>query len=255
MLTEIELFRCLDTNIGILIRDGETGEVAAIDAPDAEATLKVLEQKQWPLHHLLITHSHSDHIQGLDALRKARDFRVIAPEKSRELIQRADLWIDEGDVVRVGNLHFNVLATPGHSRDHVSYWLKENNIAFVGDVLFVMGCGRVFSGDYSGMWTSLQRLNLLPDTTQIYCGHDYAVKNAQFAHEVEPDNEIIKKRLDNILEKQVKKDIIMPTTLAEERDTNPFLRTNQKTVADSVNLDSAHSEAVFKALRDWKDRF
>ena len=255
MATEIELFRCLDTNVGILVRDTETGEVAAVDAPDGAAILAVLERKNWPLNHILITHAHADHIQGIDALRKAHECRVIAPEKSRELVQRADLWVGDGDIVRVGALHFEVMATPGHSQDHVSYRLEEEKQAFIGDVLFVMGCGRVFAGDYKGMWHSLQRLSHMPDETLLYCGHDYALNNGRFALQVEPDNEDIKQRMQEVEAARDKVKIFMPTTLGDEKKTNPFLREHLPQVAAMVDKNPEEPERVFRALRDWKDSF
>ncbi|MDR1827023.1 MAG: hydroxyacylglutathione hydrolase [Methylobacteriaceae bacterium] len=255
MPIEIEQFRCLETNIGLLFRDTESDEVAAVDAPDADAVRAALERRNWELRHIFVTHSHPDHIQGIDGLRRHYACRVVAPEKSRELVREADLWIDEGDVVRVGGTHFHVLATPGHCTDHVAYWAKALNIAFVGDVLFAVGCGRVFGGNYAAMYNSLQRVKAMPDETQVYFGHDYAVNNGRFALAAEPGNADLTARLKLVDETKKAGKLFSPVTLADEKRTNPFLRTDAPAVAAMVKLSPTDGEAVFRALRDWKDRF
>lgn len=252
---ETVLFRCLETNVGILIKDNETGEVAAIDIPDAQAVHNVLTEKKWNLDHILITHSHSDHVQGLEKLQKLYDCRVVAPEKSIELIKKADLWVGEGDIIRVGDLHFTILATLGHSQDHITYWLEQEAKVFVGDVLFVMGCGRVFGGDYKGMWSSLERLMQLPDYTEVYCGHDYSLSNGRFALSIEPHNKDIEKRLHQAEEMAKVNEFIMPTTLLEEKKTNPFLRVFEPEIAQALGMEMAQPEDIFKTLRDRKDHF
>ncbi len=255
MSLEIVTFPCLDTNIGILLRETETGNVAAIDAPDADTIDAELKKRNWTLNHILITHSHSDHVQGVPALIKRHSCRVIAPAKAQELLKQADLWVGEGDKIRIGNLRAAVLATPGHCQDHLSYWFESIETLFAGDCLFAMGCGRVFGGNYRAMWASLQRLAGLPEATRVYFGHDYALANGRFALAAEPENAALQARVAVAETVRAVGRMFISSTIGDEKQTNPFLRTSLPQIAQKVDLENGDPVAVFKALRDWKDRF
>ncbi len=256
MSLEIAVFPCLDTNIGILLRETETGKVASIDAPDANAVEAELQKRKWRLDHILITHCHSDHVQGLDVLKKRYNCRVVAPSKGRDLLKTADLWVSEGDKLRLGSLQTVVLATPGHCQDHVVYWFESAGTLFAGDCLFALGCGRVFGGDFQAMWTSLQKLADLPDETKLYYGHDYALANGRFAIAVEPDNAALQERIAQAKAERDAGRLFVPSTIGEEKRTNPFLRANLPSIAHAAGMGANDDPAdVFKALREWKDRF
>ena len=256
MSLEIAVFPCLETNIGILLRETETGKVASVDAPDADAIEAELQKRKWRLDHILITHCHSDHVQGLDDLQKKYNCRVVAPSKGRDLLKTADLWVGEGDRIRLGCLQTIVLSTPGHCRDHVAYWFESASTLFAGDCLFALGCGRVFGGDFQAMWASLQKLADLPDETKLYYGHDYAAANGRFAIAAEPDNAALQKRIEQIQAEHEAGRLFVPSTIGEEKQTNPFLRAALPSLARAVDLDTDEDPSiVFKALREWKDRF
>ena len=192
MTTHVRQFLCLKDNYGVLVHDSDTGATASIDAPDGEAIIAAAEAQGWRLTDALITHHHADHVQGLPALRaRYPKLSVSAPAKEAARIGGVDRPLAEGDYARVGRLAAKVVETPGHTAGHIVYWFEEEEIAFVGDTLFALGCGRVFEAPPAVMWESLLKLASLPGSTQIYCGHEYTEANARFALTIEPDNAVL----------------------------------------------------------------
>ncbi len=254
MAAEIHVFKCLDDNIGALIRDPATGACAAIDAPEEAAVVAALETTGWNLTDIIVTHSHWDHVQGLDALKARYGCRIVAPAKAADLAAKADVTVSEGDTVAIGDLEAKVWETPGHCADHVVYWFEADSLLAAGDVLFVMGCGRVFGDDFDGLWRALERIRELPDATTAICGHDYTLSNARFALKADPDNAAVKKRLQEAEQAAAEKRLFGVTTIGEEKATNPFLRATEPELAASVSLEGAPASAVFRALREWKNR-
>ncbi|WP_112662374.1 hydroxyacylglutathione hydrolase [Microvirga flavescens] len=255
MPAQIHVFRCLSDNIGALVHDPKTGACAAIDAPEDAPILAALEQTGWRLTDLLITHRHFDHVQGAAGLKAKTGCRILAPLKAREAVPDADVYVQEGDIVSVGDLKAKVWETPGHCSDHVSYWFEAERAAFVGDTLFTLGCGRVLDGSYSDLWSSLQRLAALPDDVRIYCGHDYTLSNGKFALAADPDNAALRARVAEAEAAAKEGRFLVPTTIGEEKAANPFLRAGEPALAKSVQCEGADAFSVFQALREWKNRF
>ena len=238
---EIELFMCRSDNYGVLIRDPATGVVAAIDAPEVPAIEAALTRRGWKLDLILVTHKHFDHVEGIAPLVAKYGATVVAPVLAKAEVPNADRYVDEGDVVEVGSLKADVWATPGHCVDHVSYHFAGEQVIFVADVLFVMGCGRVLDSTAEALHASVQRIATLPDATRIYCGHEYTLSNAKFCAHVEPDNAAIAARLKAIVAAREAGQFTVPTTLAEEKATNVFVR--------------AKNLAEFAARREAKNSF
>jgi hydroxyacylglutathione hydrolase len=255
MPAQIHAFRCLDDNIGALIREAETGACAAIDAPEEQAVVAALDRTGWTLTDILVTHRHSDHIQGIEALKRRTRCRVVAPAKAAGQVPEMDLAVREGDTVAVGGLRAEVWETPGHCSDHVCYWFASERVVFAADTLFTLGCGRVLEGPYSDLWNSLQRLAALPDDVKVYCGHDYTLSNARFALAADPNNEALKERAAEAETAKAQDRFLVPTTIGAEKATNPFLRAGDPALARSVNKEGADPVVVFQALREWKNRF
>lgn len=256
MTTHVHQFLCLTDNYGVLIHDSGTGATAAIDAPDAAAVIAAASEKGWTITDVLVTHHHADHTQGLPGLRAAfPGLRVVGPAKEAAKISGLDVEVAEGDFVKVGSLEAKVIETPGHTIGHVSYWFEEDSIAFCGDTLFALGCGRVFEGTFPGMWRSLEKLAALPGETQVYCGHEYTQSNARFALTVDPENNLLQGRVERINTLRAAGQPTVPTTIALELATNPFLRAEQASVATAVGMPGADAEEVFAELRGRKDRF
>lgn len=256
MAAEIRVFRCLQDNIGVILHDPATGACAAIDAPEEAPIREVLEETGWTLSDILVTHRHADHVQGIEPLKSRYRCRVVAPTKAARQVPLADEMVQEGDTVRVGSLSAEVWETPGHCIDHVAYWFAQEQALFAGDTLFTLGCGRVMESPYETMWASLSRLAGLPDETRVYSGHDYVISNARFALAAEPDNAALKARMGEVERAKEEGRFLVPSTLAEEKRTNPFLRAGEPALARSVGLEpGADPAAVFAALREWKNRF
>lgn len=255
MRADIHVFRCLEDNIGALIRDPGTGACAAIDAPEEGAVRAALDETGWTLTDILVTHRHADHVQGIEPLKQRFGARVVAPAMARSEVPAVDVWVAEGETVRVGDLTAEVWETPGHCRDHIVYWFAANGALFAGDTLFTLGCGRVMESTYAQMWSSLSRLASLPDDAEVYCGHDYTLSNARFALAVDPDNAALQGRATEAEAAKAASRLMVPSRLGDEKATNPFLRAGEPALARSVGLEGSLPVAVFQALREWKNRF
>jgi hydroxyacylglutathione hydrolase len=255
MPAETRLFLCLKDNYGVLLHDSATGATAAIDAPEAAPVEKALAATGWRLTDILVTHHHGDHTAGIAALKEKHRCRVVAPRGEAAKIAHVDETVGEGDTVRVGGLSGRVLETPGHTAGHISYFFPAGKLAFVGDTLFSVGCGRVIEGTPEMMWQSLLKIRALPDDTRLYCGHEYTAANCRFAVTIEPDNQTLRKRADQVTMLIGKGEPTIPTTVAEEKAVNPFLRADLPSVAAGVGLKGAPPAQVFAAVRGRKDRF
>jgi hydroxyacylglutathione hydrolase len=256
MTTHVHQFACLKDNYGALIHDSRTGATAAIDAPDADAVIAAAQSRGWKLTDLLVTHHHADHTQGIPGL-KAHwpDLRIVGPAKEASRISSLDVRVEEGAYVHVGDLEAKVIETPGHTAGHIVYWFEEDEIAFCGDTLFALGCGRVFETPMSVMWDSLVKLGALPGQTEVYCGHEYTESNARFALTIEPDNQVLRDRAERIAALRALGKPTVPTTISLELATNPFMRAEQRTVQAAVGMAGADPAAVFAEIRGRKDRF
>ncbi|MBV9567892.1 MAG: hydroxyacylglutathione hydrolase, partial [Hyphomicrobiales bacterium] len=211
--------------------------------------------KKWKLTHIIVTHRHHDHIEGIPALKPKTGARVIAPKKAAAQVPEADELVGEGDKVKVGQLTASVLDTPGHCADHISYWFAQDQALFAGDTIFTLGCGRVSEATPSVLWSSLQRIAALPNETRIWSGHEYTLSNAKFAMSVDGTNEALKERYGRIEKQRAANELTVPTTLAEEKATNPFLRAADPKVQKAVGMAGADASAVFAELRERKNRF
>ena len=257
MTTHVHQFLCLKDNFGVLIHDSASGATAAIDAPDAEAVIAAATEKGWDLTDLLITHHHADHIQGIPGL-KARfpKLRIAGPAAEASRIGALDVLLKEDDYVHFGELAAQVLETPGHTAGHICYWFEQDEIAFCGDTLFALGCGRVLETPLPVMWDLPAKLaDRLPAETAIYCGHEYTQANARFAATIEPNNVVLKDRIAEIGRRRAAGEATLPTTMSLELVTNPFLRAEEPEVQAALGMTGADPAAVFAELRGRKDRF
>jgi hydroxyacylglutathione hydrolase len=194
-------------------------------------------------------------VQGIEPLKLRFGCRVIAPQRAGHEVPAVDATVREGDTVRVGELSAHVWETPGHCRDHIAYWFAADGAVFAGDTLFTLGCGRVMESSYADMWASLSRLAGLPDRARVYSGHDYTIANARFALAADPDNPLLKARAAEAESAKAEGRFLIPSTIGEEKATNPFLRAGDPAVARSVERAGDDPAVVFQALREWKNRF
>ncbi|MCX2724922.1 hydroxyacylglutathione hydrolase [Roseibium salinum] len=252
--TEIRQFTCLNDNFGVLLHDTASGTTIAFDVPDAACYQQVLEETGWKLSHILITHHHWDHVQGLGELKRKTGAAVIGPERSRQKISELDSTVEDGDDVLCGPYEIRAIATPGHTLDQISWHIPSVRVAHTGDTLFSLGCGRVFEGDKEMMWSSLAKLmRQLPDDTTIYCGHEYTDANARFALTIDPDNPDLQARARQVQELRARGEATLPTTMAREKATNPFLRAGEASVAAALGMEGKPPVEVFTEIRTRKD--
>jgi len=252
---EIHMFPCLADNYGFLIHDRRADLTAAIDTPDVTAIEKALAAKQWTLTHILNTHHHWDHAGGNLELKKRTGCLIVGPRADASRIPGIDVQVGEGDVFEFGNHTARIYDTPGHTRGHIAYLFATDGVAFVGDTLFAMGCGRLFEGTPEQMWTSLQKFMQWPDDTRIYCAHEYTQKNARFALTVEPHNRDLIRRAAEVDALRAKGMPTIPTRLDIEKKTNPFLRPASPDLRRTLNMTDAGDVEVFAKTRELKDRF
>lgn len=246
-MLDIHRFPCLADNYGFLIRDRASGAAACIDTPDAGAILAALQGLGWGrLDLILNTHWHADHAGGNAAIQAATGARAFGPAEV-EKIAPLDRVVTGGEVVELGETRLGVIETGGHTLGHISYFDPVSRAAFVGDTLFVMGCGRMFEGDPEQFWASLSRLAELPDDTAVYCAHEYSAANARFAISVD-DSPVTAARAAELFAMRARGEPTVPTTIGQEKATNPFLRA-------PLLAPEAGAAQAFAKLRAAKDGF
>jgi hydroxyacylglutathione hydrolase len=251
MTLTVHQFPCLDDNYGFLIRDDATGEAATIDTPDAKAILAELKTLGWTLTTILNTHWHADHAGGNAEIQAATGATIIGPAEV-EKIAPVDREVTGGETVTLGQTSFQVIETGGHTLGHIAYFDAADKVAFVGDTLFALGCGRMFEGTPQQMWSSLQRLAALPDDTAVYCAHEYTASNARFALSVD-DAPALRARAQKVFEARERGEWTVPTTIGLEKATNPFLRAPE--LAGAVGAAGKPDYEAFAAVRAAKDNF
>lgn len=251
---EIALIPCLSDNYCVLLHAPDTGETAAIDAPEAEPIKAALAARNWRLTRIFTTHHHNDHTAANLALKGHFGCAVTGPEGEADRIPGITATASERTGAAFAGRPIVVFETPGHTLGHVTYYFPTEATAFTGDTLFSLGCGRIFEGDPRMMHASLQKIAGLPDETRIYCGHEYTIGNGRFAREVEPENAALAARWSEIEALRAAGKPTLPTTIAGERATNPFLRTHSPAIRARLGLDGAEDWQVFARLRDLKNR-
>ena len=258
MPLEVHQFACLSDNYGYLLHDPVSGETACIDTPDAEAYLREAAGKGWTITQIWNTHWHPDHAGGNEAIKAAVKesggaCTVVAPAVDAPRIAGIDRTVAQGDTVPFGAYNAEVIDVGGHTMGHIAYHLPEAAIAFVGDALFALGCGRMFEGTPDQFWASLLRLKALPAATTLYCAHEYTASNAKFAVHADPDNAALAAYAAEIADKRARGEWTVPTGLARELATNPFLRADDPAL--QARWGGAGAVATFAALRSAKDSF
>ncbi|MEM7498554.1 MAG: hydroxyacylglutathione hydrolase [Pseudomonadota bacterium] len=253
MPVEIVTVPCRQDNYAYLVRDEGSGEVALVDAPEEGPIRDALEARGWTLSQIWLTHHHDDHTCAVEALREGA--RVIGNTEDRARLPELDEEISEGDGFALGETSVKVIDVSGHTVGHIAFLLPQDAAVFTADSLMALGCGRVFEGTYPMMWASLEKLLDLPEETRVYSGHNYGKANGRFALSIEPENAELKERIERIEEADAAGEPIVPSTIAEEKATNPFLRATDPRVAAAVGLEGAEPADVFSEIRQRKDNF
>lgn len=255
MALEIDHVLCLKDNYVWLLREPKSGRVAVVDPSEAAPVKAKLDSLGWRATEILNTHHHFDHTGGNLELKQATGATIVGPKADRDRIPGIDVALGEGETYRFGEETAQVFDIPGHTRGHIAFWFSESDALFCGDTLFTLGCGRMFEGTPAQMWTSLSKLRGLPPATRVFCGHEYTQSNARFALAVDPDNKALQSRAARVDAARAKGKPTVPSTLGEERATNPFLRADDPAFARAQGLDPAEPIKVFAAIRARKDKF
>lgn len=252
---EILQLPVLNDNYVYLAHEPRSGATAVVDPAVTGPVFDALARKGWTLTHILNTHHHPDHVGGNLEIKERTGCTIVGPRADAGRIPGIDVEVGDTDTVALGEAQASVFDVPGHTRGHIAYWFADSDALFCGDTLFALGCGRLFEGTPAQMWNSLSRLAALPDSTQIYCAHEYTLANARFALSVEPQNAALQARMKEIERLRAADRPTVPSTLAAERATNPFLRPDSADLQATIGLPGADLVEVFARTRALKDSF
>jgi len=254
-MLNVKIIPCLNDNYSYLLHDKGTNIVAIIDPSDFIPCNEIISKKYNKLDYILNTHHHFDHVGGNQKLKEKYKSKVLGFEIDKNRIPGIDVPLKEKQNFKIGNASFEVIFIPGHTKGHIAFYFKNEKIIFTGDTLFSLGCGRIFEGTYEQMFSSLNKLKNLPIDTKIYCGHEYTKKNLEFCLQYDPNNEFLIKKGSWINSKIESNSPTIPISIGEEQKTNIFLRCNEPSIKNALDLNNASEQEVFFKLRNLKDSF
>lgn len=256
MMLDVLLLPVLADNYIYLLRDAACGRTAVVDPALAEPVLAALRKRDWQLDYIFNTHHHGDHVGGNLQIKQATGCKIVGAAEDKARIPGIDIALTEGEQIELGRHSFQVLATPGHTLGHIVYYCADSAVLFCGDTLFSLGCGRLFEGSAEQMWNSLQKLKALPGSTKVYCAHEYTQANGRFALTVEADNPDLQQRVAEVASLRAQNQPTLPSTIALELATNPFLREHSPSLRKAVAASNTDTPAqVFAKVRLLKDQF
>ena len=250
----VEIIPCLNDNYSYVIYEKETNTVSIVDPSEFEACDKVVSRYK-KLDFILNTHHHADHVGANLELKKKYNSKILGSNADKNRIPGIDVLLIENQKQKIGNLEFETIFTPGHTKGHIAFFFGKEKIAFTGDTLFSLGCGRVFEGTYEEMFNSLNKVKNLPLNTKIYCGHEYTKSNLNFCLAYDSKNTFLKEKEIDIQKKLDSNQPTIPSTLGQEIKTNIFLRCGDPEIKHALGLKDSSEIEVFSKLRDLKDSF
>ena len=250
----IEIIPCLSDNYSYLIYEKKSNTVSIVDPAEFEGCDKVIN-KYKKLDFILNTHHHADHVGANLELKKKYNSKILGSKSDKDRIPGIDILLKENQKQKIGNLEFEVIYVPGHTKGHIAFFFNKEKVAFTGDTLFSLGCGRIFEGTHEEMLNSLNKIKNLPPDTKIYCGHEYTKSNLNFCLAYDPNNTFLKEREIDVLKKLKSNQPTIPSTLDQEIRTNIFLRCNDPEIKSTLGLNDSSEVEVFSKLRDLKDTF
>ena len=251
---KIDIIPCLSDNYSYLIHEERTNTVSIVDPSDF-STCDEKIKKYNKLDYILNTHHHADHIDGNLKLKKKYNSKILGFGLDKLRIPGIDISLKENQKHKIGNLEFEVIFVPGHTKGHIAFFFRKEKVVFTGDTLFSLGCGRVFEGTHKEMFESLNKLKNLPLDTKVFCGHEYTKSNLKFCLAYDEQNVLLKQKEKRVEDKLRNNLPTIPTTIEEEIKTNIFLRCDDPSIKQILNLDTASDDRVFSKLRDLKDSF
>ena len=246
---------CLTDNYAYIIYDNNSKTTGVVDPSEAKPVISFLREKKLKLNYVLNTHHHYDHIGGNLELKKTFNAKIIGFVGDKHRIPGIDITLKDNEKWIFGNSSVKILHIPGHTLGHICFFFEKEKIAFTGDTLFSLGCGRIFEGDHKQMLNSLNKIKNLPKETKIYCGHEYTYKNAEFCMKYESNNIDLKKKFEQIKKLRSQNLPTIPSILEDELKLNIFLRCDQKELKNKLNMKNLEDLEVFRKVRDLKDSF
>lgn len=252
---EIVTIPCLADNYAFLVHDPDDGVTLLIDVPDAVPILKVLDDRKWSLTHVILTHHHWDHVDGLSDLLDHHAPIVIGAKADRHRLPPLTQEVAEGDILKIGSHQGQVFDVSGHTIGHIAVYFASDNVLFTADSLMALGCGRLFEGSAEMMWASLSKLRKLPDATLVCSGHEYTASNAKFALSIDDENPELIARASDIKALRDQGRPTVPSTLGVEKATNPFLRPDCPRIRARLDMTTQSDAEVFAEIRLRKDNF
>ena len=250
----IEIIPSLSDNYSYLIYEKKSNTISIVDPAEFKACDKVIN-KYKKLDFILNTHHHADHVGANLELKKKYGSKILGSNLDKDRIPGIDILLKENQKHKIGNLEFEVIFVPGHTKGHIAFFFSKEKVAFTGDTLFSLGCGRIFEGTHNEMLNSLNKIKNLPPNTKIYCGHEYTKSNLNFCLTYDPNNTFLKEREIDVLKKLKSNQPTIPSTLDQEIRTNIFLRCNDPEIKYTLGLNDSSEVEVFSKLRDLKDTF
>ena len=246
---------CLNDNYAYIVKDNITKTVGVVDPSEAKPIINYLKKEKLELNYILNTHHHFDHIGGNIELQKLYKSKIIGFKDDKHRIPGIDITLSDGEKFKFGKSQIKVIHIPGHTSGHICFFFEKEKIAFTGDTLFSLGCGRIFEGDHEQMLSSLNKIKKLPMETKIYCGHEYTLKNAEFCMKYDEKNLDLINQFKKIKELRSKNLPTVPSILEQELKSNIFLRCDQNDLKIKLNMENIEDYKVFKKVRDLKDAF
>lgn len=223
-MLKVIIIPVLSDNYIWLMHDDQSGETVVIDPAVSKPVLDEAANRGWKITQIWNTHWHPDHTGGNAEIKEATHCKISGPEAEKARIPTLDVMVNGGDTVSIGDYSADVIDVPAHTAGHIAFHIADENILFIGDTLFAMGCGRLFEGTAQQMFDNMQKLSKLPDETIVYCAHEYTESNGKYAMVAEPNNQAIKDRMKDVLAVRGRGEYTVPTTIALEKSTNPFMR-------------------------------
>jgi len=252
---KVEIIKCLQDNFSYLIFDKKSDKISVVDPSESSPIISFLEKKKLNLNYILNTHHHFDHIGGNLDLKKKYNAKIIGFEGDKNRIPEIDIVLKNNQNYKIGNLEFKTIHIPGHTSGHVCFYFYNNKIAFTGDTIFSLGCGRIFEGTYKQMFDSINKIKNLPLDTKIYFGHEYTLKNSEFCIKYDLDNKKLIEKIKDVKFKKLNNIPSAPTKIKDEIETNIFFRTEKKNIKTILKMQNCEPLKVFTKLRDLKDNF
>ena len=245
----------LSDNYVYLVHEPRDRLTGVVDPSLAEPVLETLDRQGWKLDYIINTHHHWDHTGGNVALKAETGAFIVGPQAEAKRIPLIDRALKEGERFCFGQAEAQILDIPGHTSGHIAYWFEPDDVLFCGDTLFSLGCGRLFEGTPAQMWNSLSKIRRLPDSTRVYCGHEYTEANGRFALTVEPENADLISMMARIRATRARGQPTVPSRLGDEKAANPFLRADKRELQAAIGMAGSDPVAVFARVRSQKDNF